>query len=134
MWKWNKQYVMSVAQTGCPSVYLWKLKTSPCSVYEWYLLVLYIIYIYYLITPCVFNYFFLTFFCWIWIHWTQGQWLMCLFVCLIWTVSAASHLHVFILFCWHKHVHILWVSIHVVTSLFSSVQKIIIHMWLSTKE
>ena len=46
MWKWNKQYVMSVAQTGCPSVYLWKLKTSPCSVYEWYLLVLYIIYIY----------------------------------------------------------------------------------------
>ena len=36
---------MSVAQTGRPSVYLWKLKTSPCSVYEWYLLVLYIIYI-----------------------------------------------------------------------------------------
>ena len=84
--------------------------------------------IYYIYTTWLLLVFFIiifvkTFFCWIWIHWTQGQWLMCLFICLIWTVSAASHLHLFILFCWHKHIHILWVSIHVVTSLFSSVQK-----------
>ena len=52
MWKWNKQYVMSVAQTGCPSVCLWKLKTSLCSVHEWYLLVLY--YTTWLLLVCVF--------------------------------------------------------------------------------
>ena len=52
---------MSVAQTGCPSVYLWKLKTSPCSVYEWYLLVLYIIYILLDYSLC-FQLFFLNFF------------------------------------------------------------------------
>ena len=43
-WAWHKLVVR---------VCLWKLKTSPCSVYEWYLF-----YIYYLITPCVFHYYF----------------------------------------------------------------------------